>query len=105
MAYLLQFDSVHGTWAHSCAADASAVVLSRKGGGEALRIPYCAVATPAGLAVAYRSLGVQVVLECTGEFLTCACGAGGASQPRCLFSCALRVIRRTALAPYFDAAC
>ena len=82
-AYLLQFDSVHGTWAHaaSCADEGDAVVLTdAQRPGRALRVPYSRCKEPAQLAAAYKKAGVALVLECTGVFLD-----------------------RAALAPYFDA--
>jgi hypothetical protein len=82
-AYLIKYDSVHGTWAHGSSADAdgNTIVLSDTSrAGRALRVPYSRAKEPAALAEAYKAAGVAMVLECTGVFLT-----------------------RAALAPYFDA--
>jgi glyceraldehyde 3-phosphate dehydrogenase len=82
-AYLIKYDSVHGTWAHGSAAEAdgNTIVLSDTSrSGRALRVPYSRAKEPAALAEAYKAAGVALVLECTGVFLT-----------------------RAALAPYFDA--
>ncbi len=80
-AYLVKFDSVHGTWAHGAAAEGDAVVLTDAARpGRALRVPYSRCTEPAQLAAAYKEAGVALVLECTGVHLT-----------------------RAALAPYFDA--
>ena len=81
-AYLVQFDSVHGTWEHEASVDGDVVVLTdkKKRAGRALRVPYSRCKEPAALAAAYKAAGVALVLECTGVFLT-----------------------RAALAPYFDA--
>ena len=79
--YLLKFDSVHGTWAHEASTgDDGSVVVLRSAAGREVRVPYSRAPEPAGLAAAYKAAGVQLVLECTGEFLT-----------------------RASLAPYFDA--
>ena len=80
-AYLIQFDSVHGTWPHTSTAEGGCVVLTdATRPGRVLRVPYGGVSKPAELAEAYKAAGVALVLECTGVFLT-----------------------RAALAPYFDA--
>ena len=80
-AYLVQFDSVHGTWAHSSTAEGGCIVLADASrAGRVLRLPYGGVSDPTALAEAYKAAGVALVLECTGVFLT-----------------------RAALAPYFDA--
>ena len=80
-AYLVQFDSVHGTWEHATTVDGDFVILTdAKRPGRTLRVPYSRCKEPALLAPAYKAAGVALVLECTGVFLT-----------------------RAALAPYFDA--
>ena len=79
-AYLVQFDSVHGTWEHEASVDGDFVVFTdTKRPGRTLRVPYSRCKEPAALAAAYKAAGVALVLECTGVFLT-----------------------RAALAPYFD---
>jgi glyceraldehyde 3-phosphate dehydrogenase len=80
-AYLCKYDSVHGTWAHGCAAQGDDIVLTdATRAGRVLRVPYSRAKEPAALGAAYTALGVALVLECTGVFLT-----------------------RAALAPYFAA--
>lgn len=80
-AYLVKFDSVHGTWAHEVSAEGDGSLIVLRGAvGREVRVPYSRASEPAGLAAAYQAAGVQLVLECTGAFLT-----------------------RAALAPYFDA--
>jgi len=77
-AYLMQFDSVHGTWAgHELSvADCGAVTVEEKG-GRTVKIPYTQAKSPAE--VDYTGLNVDQVWDCTGVFLT-----------------------RKALQPYFD---
>ena len=80
-AYLIKYDSVHGTWAHDAKAEGGVIVLTdATRPGRALRAPYGTARAPEALAEAYKSAGVALVLECTGVFLT-----------------------RAALAPYFAA--
>ena len=62
-AHLLEFDSVQGRWrAQIEAAGEDAVVIDGK------RISFSAHAAPAD--IPWGDLGVDVVLECTGKFLT-----------------------------------
>lgn len=69
-AYLIQFDSVHGTWEHLATSDGNFVVLSdARRPCRVLRVPYSRCKEPALLAHAYKTAGVQLVLECTGAFL------------------------------------
>ena len=80
VAYLLKYDTVHGTWAVDVAAAPDGIVLT--GEGRELRIPYTRHATLEALGPACRAHGVQLALECTGAFLTRAAlapyqGAGG----------------------------
>jgi glyceraldehyde 3-phosphate dehydrogenase len=60
LAYLLQYDSVHGTLDHEVKAEDKALVV----GGKHIRV--LSERDPAKLP--WRDLGVQVVLECTGLF-------------------------------------
>ena len=68
VAYLLKYDTVHGTWPVDVAAVEGALVLS--GAGRTLRIPYARHATLEALAPACAALGVRLALECTGAFIT-----------------------------------
>jgi len=61
-AHLLEFDSVHGRWRESFAAeDEHAIIIGNR------RIGFTAAAAPGE--VAWGNLGCDVVLECTGKFL------------------------------------
>ncbi len=59
-AHLLEFDSVHGRWHEPLRSDAEAVIVD---GG---RITWSAATEPAD--VDWGSLGVDIVLECSGRF-------------------------------------
>ncbi len=62
-AHLLEFDSVQGRWRGAIAADGEeAVTIGSK------RLSFSAHAAPAD--IPWGDLGVDVVLECTGKFLT-----------------------------------
>lgn len=66
-AYLIQFDSVHGTWAgHEVTVEGGCVVV--RAGERVVSIPYSQAKTPAE--VDYSGLGVQQVWECTGAHLS-----------------------------------
>jgi glyceraldehyde 3-phosphate dehydrogenase len=88
VAYLLQYDSVHGTWDVRVTAEGGCIVLAAPAaaGGRTLRVPFTQHATPEALAPACRAAGVQLVVECTGAFLTRAAlapylgAAGGAAK-------------------------
>jgi len=60
LAHLLQFDSVHGTYPQDVRAEDNALVI----GGR--KIPITAEKDPAKLP--WKSLGAEIVLECTGLF-------------------------------------
>jgi glyceraldehyde 3-phosphate dehydrogenase len=62
-AHLLAFDSVQGKWRADIAAEGDAAVLI-----AGRRLSYSAHAKPAD--IPWGALGVDVVLECTGKFLT-----------------------------------
>jgi glyceraldehyde 3-phosphate dehydrogenase len=62
-AHLLEFDSIHGRWRASFGVeDDAAISVGNR------RIGFSAVATPGD--VAWGDLGCDIVLECTGKFLT-----------------------------------
>jgi glyceraldehyde 3-phosphate dehydrogenase len=69
VAYLLQFDSVHGTWGVSVRAEGGNTIIFASGPRE-LRVPFTRHASLEALAPVYRAAGVQLALECTGVFLT-----------------------------------
>jgi glyceraldehyde 3-phosphate dehydrogenase len=60
LAHLMQFDSVHRTYAHEVKASEGALTVGGK------RIPVYAEKDPAKLP--WKDLGVDIVLECTGIF-------------------------------------
>jgi hypothetical protein len=59
-AHLLQYDSVHGTWSRSVAAEADALRIGAR------RLGYSRNADIA--ATPWRELGVDLVVDCTGKF-------------------------------------
>ena len=62
-AHLLEFDSVHGRWReHIGAQDDTALLVGNR------RIGFSSAAAPAD--VPWGDLGCDIVLECTGKFLT-----------------------------------
>jgi glyceraldehyde 3-phosphate dehydrogenase len=61
-AHLIEFDSVQGRWRVPIAAEDGAVRIGDR------RLGFTAHAVPE--AIPWRELGVDVVLECTGKFLT-----------------------------------
>ncbi|EFN55997.1 hypothetical protein CHLNCDRAFT_145382 [Chlorella variabilis] len=70
-AYLIKYDSVHGTWEHEVEAVDGKIVITRKDGSQAV-ITYSEAKSPAEASsppVEWGSLGVQVALECSGKFL------------------------------------
>jgi glyceraldehyde 3-phosphate dehydrogenase len=62
-AHLLEFDSIHGRWRTSFEVDGEQGIVV---GGK--RIGFSAAPSPAE--VAWGELGCDIVLECTGKFLT-----------------------------------
>ncbi|MDA1265429.1 MAG: type I glyceraldehyde-3-phosphate dehydrogenase [Planctomycetota bacterium] len=64
LATLTEFDSVQGRWDRTCGADGEALVL-----GDA-RLAVTAHDLPG--AIPWEQLGVELVLECSGEFRTTA---------------------------------
>ena len=61
-AHLLEFDSIHGRWQTPIAAEKDAIVIGNR------RIGFSAHAHPRD--IPWGDLGVDLVLECTGKFLT-----------------------------------
>jgi glyceraldehyde 3-phosphate dehydrogenase len=85
VAYLLKFDTVHGTWPVDVSVDGGALVLTAPGGARVVRVPFSREPSVAGAAGAFRAAGARLVCECTGEFLTRAALApflavGGAAK-------------------------
>ncbi|GIX08489.1 MAG: glyceraldehyde-3-phosphate dehydrogenase [Elioraea sp.] len=61
-AHLLEFDSIHGRWRAPIAADGDAIAIGNR------RIGFSSAPHPRE--IAWGDLGCDVVLECTGRFLT-----------------------------------
>jgi glyceraldehyde 3-phosphate dehydrogenase len=70
VAYLIQYDTVHGTWDVKVKAEGGALVFTSPDGSRVLRVPFTRHATLEPLALVYKSSGVALVLECTGVYLT-----------------------------------
>jgi glyceraldehyde 3-phosphate dehydrogenase len=62
LAYMLQFDSVHGRFKGTIAVEGNTLIVNGK------KIRLTAVKDPAELK--WNEIGVDVVIECTGLFLT-----------------------------------
>ena len=65
-AYLAKYDSIHGQWKHACSFVDGAVEVND--GEKVTRISYSTESTPG--AVDWDKHGVELVLECSGQFLT-----------------------------------
>lgn len=76
-AYLIKFDSVHGTWGSEVTPEGNSLLVTRKDGSRHI-IGYST--KKANSEVKWGDLSVQLLLDCTGVFLT-----------------------RAQLQPYFDA--
>lgn len=61
-AYLLQFDSVHSTWNHSVETTSSGFTVDGKVITFSQQKDYTQID--------FASMGIQLVIECTGKFLT-----------------------------------
>lgn len=66
VAYLIKYDSVHGTWGPSVTCEGGCIVIQE--GERKLAVPYSNSETVEN--VNYDGLGISMVLECTGVFLT-----------------------------------
>jgi glyceraldehyde 3-phosphate dehydrogenase len=62
LAHLLKYDTAYGIWSHEVGFDENDIIIDKK------RIHAYAEKEPAKLP--WRELGIDVVLECTGHFLT-----------------------------------
>ncbi|KAG2496542.1 hypothetical protein HYH03_005365 [Edaphochlamys debaryana] len=67
VAYLIKYDSVHGTWGPDVSVDGSTIVV--KEGDRVVRIPYTNCKTIEGITLT-EGTTVDMVYECTGVFLT-----------------------------------
>ena len=66
LAYLLKYDSAHGTWGHEVSHDDSSIIVD-----GTKKIPVYKIKTPSDDCLfPWKELGVDVVLECTGHYLT-----------------------------------
>ena len=66
-AYLAKYDSIHGQWPNACSFIDGAIEVV-DGAGVTTRISYSSNSTPG--AVDWAKHGVELVLECSGQFLT-----------------------------------
>ncbi|KAI8468556.1 MAG: hypothetical protein J3K34DRAFT_426853 [Monoraphidium minutum] len=69
VAYLIKFDSVHGTWQHEVTAERGCVVVTTTA-GRRVAIPCTQHASPSELAPALKAAGAAMVWDCTGVFLS-----------------------------------
>lgn len=69
-AYLLKFDSVHGTWSHDVEVEDGCIVITNAKTGGKHRISYSQAPSPSELPWTDTASGVDMVFECTGVFLT-----------------------------------
>jgi len=67
-AYLLQFDSTHGRFELECIAEGESILVGDNKNKITRRIKYTNHNKPE--AIPWEELGVEIVLECTGAFLT-----------------------------------
>lgn len=67
-AYLLKFDSVHGTWLHDVDVVDNNIVITFKDSGKQHTITYSQHTSPSDLH--WGSLAIDLVMECSGVFLT-----------------------------------
>ncbi len=65
-AHLLKFDSVHGRWSPEVTADGDKIIIEDSHQKKVLS--FSEEATPGE--VPWDDLGVEIVLECSGKFLT-----------------------------------
>jgi glyceraldehyde 3-phosphate dehydrogenase len=65
LAYLLKYDSAHGVWNHDISFDDNDIIVDGK------KIQVSKIKAPtAEVPFPWKALGVDVVLECTGHYLT-----------------------------------
>jgi glyceraldehyde 3-phosphate dehydrogenase len=69
-AYLLKFDSVHGTWSHDVEVEDGCIVITHAKTGGKHRISYSQASSPSELPWTDTAAAVDMVFECTGVFLT-----------------------------------
>ncbi|KAK9830553.1 hypothetical protein WJX72_012427 [[Myrmecia] bisecta] len=65
-AYLLKYDSVHGTWGPDVTVEGGNMVVTE--GSRRLCVSFTALSQPGQ--VSWDELGVKLVMECSGKFLT-----------------------------------
>lgn len=70
VAYLIQYDSVHGTWGVKVKGDAATGLITLTEGPRTVSIKYTQSKALADLKEEYAAAKVEIVLECTGEILS-----------------------------------
>jgi glyceraldehyde 3-phosphate dehydrogenase len=71
VAYMLKYDTVHGTWGDvDVTVEGGALVFASSDGARVARVPYSRHAKLEPLAPVLAAAGAQIACECTGEFLT-----------------------------------
>jgi glyceraldehyde 3-phosphate dehydrogenase len=98
VAYLIQYDSVHGTWGVKVKADSATGNITFTEGARTLSVKYTQSKVLADLKEEYTAAKVELVLECTGEILSLLDGTDLALS----LYCAGVYLNRKALQPYFD---
>lgn len=68
VAYLLKYDSVHGTWPCKVEVEGTNIILSQ--GSRREVVPYTCKNKPELIPYEQMSMPIDIVMECTGEFLT-----------------------------------
>jgi len=98
VAYLIQYDSVHGTWGVKVKGDAATGLITFTEGARTLTVKYTQSKLLADLKEEYAAAKVELVLECTGEILSLLDGTDLALT----LNCTGVYLSRKALQPYFD---
>jgi glyceraldehyde 3-phosphate dehydrogenase len=70
VAYMLKYDTVHGTWDVDVRVEGGDIVLTSADGARVERVPFSRHSTLDLVAPVLKAAGVQLVCECTGVFLT-----------------------------------
>lgn len=70
VAYMLKYDTVHGTWDVDVKVDGGDIVMTSPDGARVERVPFSRHASLDPLAPLIKAAGAQLVCECTGVFLT-----------------------------------
>lgn len=70
VAYMLKYDTVHGTWDVDVKVDGGDIVLKSADGSREQRVPFSRHTTLSPLVPVLKAAGTQLVCECTGVYLT-----------------------------------